>query len=384
MGDDSGVFDSHDIYLIVMIINEAKIYDREYVEKILGIRIPLQESIFGYSSEFRARIIKEHLLYEGFIDTLKQAAGLVVNTATQAAGAAGQAVTNAVQSGVQRVQQFTDNVKNLAKALYGVMTDGGLLAGYLSILKKRLFEMTKPFRNLFTRLEKFFEAAPKLLSKFPKVKETIDSIKPTYEKVKKIVWESLLNPINKLAGWAGALAGSTIYVLIQWMRSKIGDEIASNELLGNIDKVLKFVDDPKESVKEELVGKIVEELKTRLMDLGKKVFTDAMNTVVGSAVKGAFTAFAPWISAVAKIVGGVDWVAKALAPITSTYAQRVTAGQQPAPQPGKIDLRRTIAASGQASTAFRQPTQPAPAPTPQPAPVREHMDIATLLAYLND
>lgn len=370
-----------------MIINEAKIYDREYIEKILGIRIPLQESIFGYSSEFRARIIKEHLLYEGFVDTLKQAAGLVVNTANQAVGAAGQAVTNAVQSGVQRVQQFTDNVKNLAKALYGVMTDGGLLAGYLNILKNSLIDMTKPLRNLFTRLEDFFEALPKLLDAFPKVKETIDSIKPTYEKVKKIVWESLLNPINSLAGWAGALAGSTIYVLIQWMRSKIGDDIASNELLGNIDKVLKFIKNPKETVKEELVGKVVEELKTRLMDLGKKVLTDAMNTVVGSAVKGVFTAFAPWISAVAKIVGGVDWVAKALEPITASYAKKVQAGETQAA--GRITLERNpIQRSGQASTAVRQPTQPAPAPTPQPqpqpAPVREHMDIATLLAYLND
>lgn len=151
-----------------------KIYDREYVQGILGIRIPLNESIYGYSKEFHARILREHLLYEGFIDTLKQAAGLVVNTATQAAGAAGQAVTNAVQSGVQRVQQFTDNVKNLAKALYGVMTDGGLLGGYLSILKKSLFNMTKPLRNLFTRLENFFEALTKLLAKFPRVTENCE------------------------------------------------------------------------------------------------------------------------------------------------------------------------------------------------------------------
>jgi hypothetical protein len=367
-----------------MIINEAKIYDREYVEKVLGIRIPLQESIFGYSSEFRARIIKEHLLYEGFIDTLKQAAGLVVNTANQAVGAAGQAVSNAVQSGVQRVQQFADNVKNLAKALYGVMTDGGLLEGYLSILKQRLFEMTKPLRNLFTRLEKFFEALPKLLSKFPKVKETIDSIKPTYEKAKKIVWESLLNPINSLAGWTGALAGSTIYVLIQWIRSKIGDVLADNELIQNIDKVLKFINNPKEAVKEDVINFVIEKLSKILTPLVTKALKEISPTLVGSVIKGAFTAFAPWIEKVAEIVGNVDWVARALAPITSTYAQRVTAGQQPAPQPGKIDLRRTIAASGQASNAFGQPTQPAAAPTPQPAPIREHMDIASLLAYLID
>lgn len=368
-----------------MIINEAKIYDREYVEKVLGIKIPLQETIFGYSSEFHARVLKEHMLYEGFIDTLKQAAGLVVNTATRAAGAAGQAVSNAVQSGVQRVQQFTDNVKNLAKALYGVMTDGGLLAGYLNILKNSLIDMTKPLRNLFTRLEDFFEALPKLLDAFPKVKETIDSIKPTYENVKKIVWESLLNPINSLAGWTGALAGSTIYVLIQWIRSKIGDEIASNELLGNIDKVLKFIKNPKETVKEELVGKVVEELKTRLMDLGKKVFMPAMTKLMGPVIKGAFTAFSPWISAVAQIVGTVDWVAKALEPITASFAKKVRAGETQAA--GRITLERNpIQRSGQASTAFGQPTQPAPAPTPQPqpAPVREHMDIATLLAYLID
>lgn len=73
--------------------------------------------------------------------------------------------------------------------------------------------------------------------------------------MKKIVWESLLNPIDKLSGWAGALTGSTIYVLIQWMRSKIGDVIASDQLLTDIDKVLKFVDNPKEVIKEELVQK---------------------------------------------------------------------------------------------------------------------------------
>jgi hypothetical protein len=370
----------NDKYLSVMIINEAKLYDTEYVENVLGIRIPLQESVFGYSSEFRARILKEHLLYEGFIDTLKQAAGLVVNTANQAVGAAGQAVTNAVQSGVQKVQQFTDKVKNLAKALYGVMTDGGLLAGYLSILKKRLTEVTKPLRTLFTSLDKFFndETLAKLLAKFPKFKAAIDTIKPIYEKAKSIVWGKLLNPIDKLTGWAGALAGSTIYVCIQWMRSKVGEELEKNELIQNINKVLTFLANPKEAVKDDIVGSVVDNIKTILEDIGKKVLTEALNTVVGSAVKGAYNAFAPWISAIGNVVGGVDWVATALAPITNTYAERVTAGQQAAPQPGTVDLRRTIAASGQASTVFGNK------PAPQPAPVREHIDVATLLAYLND
>jgi len=363
-----------------MIINEAKLYDTEYVENVLGIRIPLQESVFGYSSEFRARILKEHLLYEGFIDTLKQAAGLVVNTANQAVGAAGQAVTNAVQSGVQKVEQFTANVKNLAKALYGVMTDGGLLAGYLSILKKRLTEVTKPLRTLFMSLDKFFnaETLAKLLAKFPKFKAAIDTIKPIYEKAKSIVWGKLLNPIDKLTGWAGALAGSTIYVCIQWMRSKVGEELEKNETIQDINKVLTFLANPKEAVKDEIVGSVVDNIKTILEDIGKKALTDALNTVVGTAINGAYTAFAPWISAIGKVVGGVDWVATALAPITNTYTQRVTAGQQAAPQPGTVDLRRTIAASGQASTVFGNK------PAPQPAPVREHMDIATLLAYLND
>ena len=90
-----------------------------------------------------------------------------------------------------------------------------------------------------------------------------------------------------------------------------------------------------------------------------------MSTTIETALNGTYTAFAPWIKAIGAIVGGVDWVATALAPITNTYAERVNAGQQPAPQPGKVDLRRTIAASGQRSQALR-----------------EHSDIGTLLAYL--
>lgn len=340
-----------------MIINEAKIYDREYVEKVLGIKIPLQETIFGYSSEFHARVLKEHMLYEGFIDTLKQAAGLVVNAAGQAAGAAGQAVTNAVQAGVQKVQEFTDKVKNLAKALYGVMTDSGLLGGYLGILKKKLFEMTKPLRSLFTSMDKLFSA--ETIAKYPKLKAAYDKIKPTFEKVKTFVFNNLLNPVNKLSGWGGALAGSTIYVFLQWMRNQVGDMASFSNIAKEIETFISG--NMKEALKDTVISKIEEILK----NIGTKVVTEALNTVVGTAIKGTYTAFAPWISAVGAIVGSVDWVATALAPITNTYAERVNAGQQPAPQPGKVDLRRTIAASGQKAQALR-----------------EHSDIGTLLAYL--
>lgn len=344
-------------YLRDMIINEAKIYDREYVEKVLGIKIPLQETIFGYSSEFHARVLKEHMLYEGFIDTLKQAAGLVVNAAGQAAGAAGQTVTNAVQAGVQKVQEFTDKVKNLAKALYGVMTDSGLLGGYLGILKKNLFQMTKPLRSLFTSLDKLF--SEEILTKFPNIKAAFDKIKPMYEKTKKIVWASLLNPVNKLSGWGGALAGSTIYVFLQWMRNKVGDMASFSNIAKEIETFISG------NMKEALKDTVISDIEEILKNIGTKVVTKALNTVVGTALKGTYTTFAPWISAVGGIVGSVDWVATALAPITNTYAERVNAGQQPAPQPGKVDLRRTIAASGQKAQALR-----------------EHSDIGTLLAYL--
>ena len=323
-----------------------KIYDREYVQGVLGIRIPLNESIFGYSEEFRIRVIKEHLLYEGFIDTLRQAAGVATTY-----------VAGKVQQGKEAVQNFTDNVKNLASALNGIMTDQGLLNGYLKLLKERSNELLNPVQRLFAFFEYDFSASPQIKAILDKVKDSVGKAKDLFQKY-------IIQPLNGLSGWAGALTGSTIYVLLQYIKGQLGDLF--DIIPANAKDVLK-------DFGEERVKKLVDKTKAIVVEKVSNYFTK----LFGQAAVASFTG---WIQTIAAVVGSVDWVAEALKPITASYTNAVRDGERKAA--GQIYLSRNpIQRSGQAPTATGQP-QAAPQPQPTPAPIREHMDVDSLLKYL--
>jgi len=64
-------------YLDKLTILDEKLNDQVYITKVLGIQIPLNES-YPYSTELKEKIIKEHMLFEGFWgdlgDKIKQGA----------------------------------------------------------------------------------------------------------------------------------------------------------------------------------------------------------------------------------------------------------------------------------------------------------------------
>ena len=350
--------------------NINRIYDYDYVQNILGIRIPLNESLIGYSLEFERKLIREHILYESFIDSLKQAAGIVGASIQQAAQAGVEKSKQLVQAAVEQAKNVGENVKNLAAALTGIFTDSGLLEGFLAVLRKKVNTTLEPIEKLLTNIRKIFDKK-ELLTKYPAIKTILDKFKSTFDAANNFFLNFVKTPLASLTGWAGALTGASIFVIVYWVLSKTKNSIlqeASNA-------IEKFIGNPAENLQTKLVETLQEIFSGTIKYLANKAF----DNVIGSSLKAGFTAFAPWLSAIGNVVGGVSFVVSTLSPITDEYANRVKSGKLPG-----IVLARQIKATGQSATAFGQ-AAPAPAPAPAPAlprPIAEHADLRTLLEYL--
>lgn len=362
------------------IMNEEKIYDRIYVEKVLGIKIPLQESVFGYSSEFRSRVLKEHILYENFITSL----------ATY--------VSQKVQAGVQNVKNTVDNVKNLAISFQAIMTDSGKLTAYIGILKNKLGKLVMPFRDLLNKIEEFLKednAVVKfIINKFPTLKNQIEEYRKTYTSIKDWIKTNILDPITNLAGWGGALLGSTIYVIMTHLNQKYNISDMIKNMLKNW---ISGTD-----IGQQVIEKFMTILKTFITSFWDKIKNTSIGGIIATLLKTGFKAYLPWLQALAGIVGTTAQVADILSKITSSFINRSSeqyvqqyaqAAQQAAAQAaaasaaGRVSLARgykqaPIQQSGYASQ-FMTNAPGAPA-TPAPTPIREHSNIGLLLQYLNE
>ena len=82
--------------------------NQEYITKVLGIKIPLNES-YPYSSDLTEQILQEQLLLEGFFDD-------AVTAVKQAAQGLGDKARQAIQDGTAWVKKFGQNVGQLMHA----------------------------------------------------------------------------------------------------------------------------------------------------------------------------------------------------------------------------------------------------------------------------
>ena len=325
-------------YLRDMIINEAKIYDREYVEKVLGINIPLQETIFGYSSEFRARVIKEHMLYEGFVDTLRNVIGQAGSAIATGVGAVASKATGTVT-------EYAENVKTLARAMYDIIINPSKISQFIQIIKQKIEAFVRYINVAIATIDKFF--SEKLLSISPELKKIYDNIKASYQEAKKYFVTYIVEPAKNLAGWVGVLTGCTIYVVVTWLYKSIADHVPIGDIIKSL---AKFTDELNKTNFAKAV--VVSLLKTNVMKtvedfiktLYEKIAKKILHKTVGLAINGT-TAFAPWFSGLVAIVGTTNDVAEALNPITSRYiSQRQKENETPPPQTiqENIDIRTLL------------------------------------------
>jgi hypothetical protein len=260
--------------------------NREYVKYVLGIDVPLNESI-PITPELSRRIIQEQLLFEGFFSTVMQ-------KVSQGAAAVGSMVASAVDNVKSWVKEFGNNVGKLFHSLYMIMKDPSQIQRYIDILRTQMRKRKLVVIEQFTQkaMEIFqgtvFERTAKGL------KDMTDSVLERYDGMKD--------------SWKKALIGSTLSVFLDYFLSKFKDVInAVRNAKGTISSSVLS------SIGEMLQGEFLSSFKSSFGD----VFSQASQYMVG---------IAEWAEWIGKIVGGIDYVAKSLYGTTNKFATNIQSG----------------------------------------------------------
>ena len=283
-----------------------RIYEREYVRKVLDIDLPLNES-YPYSPAIQERILEEQLQLEGFFSDFKKLGG---------------------------------DTKNSALALRYIMEEPERIASYLDIL---MTEIKESYEGIKQFLKEVIEELKVIVKKY---------ISPKIEKV--LQWSSdLLSKIEKLmsaaasaSGWKGVMIASGAVVGIGYLWSKfkgsskvivrglgkvrglIGSNIeeayniSSVSLLDLYDHEQQLVvisEDISSQLKakiDEVIAPLIEKIKT----IGPKVVTGlAVNALAGALTGGVGTAF----NALRKVFGGSKVVFKFLGAPLEKFVNKI-------------------------------------------------------------
>ena len=147
---------------------------REYIVEVLGIDIPLNESL-SLNRELQRKILNEHLLYESFLTSLKDYAKDKVN----------------------KVVDTIKDWKDAAAALFKVISDPQDLGNFVN-------SFWKSFKS--STLTKFYGFLDKI--KLGNLKKTI---------------QNLIDSITNLSGWKKFLAATAIGSIIYYIVVKLKD-----------------------------------------------------------------------------------------------------------------------------------------------------------------
>jgi hypothetical protein len=239
MNDTSAIMDNWRSY--VDQVKSEEIFERhEYVTGILGIQLPLDESgQVQLNEELKEQILREHMLYEGFIDSL-------VSGAKEASG----------------------NIKNLLVSLSKILQDPKALETFLFLIKSKIINrIARKFRIFFNKLKKitgeFGEFVGKVLDMFNEVLNKFESLS---------------------SGWIKAIAASTLGLLLTYAYEKVEGMIEDVKNLP-LDSIS---DNVKEQVTDWLQKTFVGMFGQNLLDKISNHITDIKSYLgwIGPAVGG--------------------------------------------------------------------------------------------------
>lgn len=283
-----------------------RIYEREYVRKVLDIDLPLNES-YPYSPAIQERILEEQLQLEGFFSDFKKLGG---------------------------------DTKNSALALRYIMEEPERIASYLDIL---MTEIKESYEGIKQFLKEVVEELKVIVKKY---------ISPKIEKV--LQWSSdLLSKIEKLmsaaasaSGWKGVMIASGAVVGIGYLWSKfkrsskvivqglgkvrglIGSNIEEAYSISSVSLLDLYDCEPhlvviNEGISSQLKAKIDEviaPLIEKIKTIGPKVVTGlAVNALAGALTGGVGTAF----NALRKVFGGSKVVFKFLGAPLEKFVNKI-------------------------------------------------------------
>jgi len=271
------------------------IRDRSYITEVLGIKVPLYESYEYYTPELQSRIIREHLLLEGFFDGLKR---------------------------------LKDDALLFGKSLKQIITKPDLIGSFVAALNKMVLnKMIRPIGSFLKMVkEKLTELGA---DKFPTFIKFADGLLTSLNKI--------LEKVNGLDGWkkavgAMSLALSMKYIwneigeLIEEGQKKIGEVVPAFDIIkaaaeGAAEAAGDKLEKAKEAVKgllswlkEQIVEKAGEFIKEKLKGLA--------TSVLGSAISGGVKKVWDTLTA---LYGGAKFVMDTLNPAFKRFTHKVTA-----------------------------------------------------------
>tara|TARA_R110000868_G_scaffold70676_2_gene207533 strand:+ start:440 stop:1294 length:855 start_codon:yes stop_codon:yes gene_type:complete len=253
--------------------------NREYVKYVLGIDVPLNESM-SISPEISRRILQEQLLLEGFFDK-------AVQKVKQGAAALGSKAVSAMEDVKSWAKAFGDKVGKLFHALWKMMKNPAEIQTYIAVLNKRMnLRKIKTVEQFSTNAVAMFQGT---------------SFEAAAETLKKLI-DSVLEQYNKMeVSWKKALLGSTMSVFLDYLLSKFKNVIEQITNAGST---------ATDAVKEELGGMLKGEVLSYFKESFGGLFAKASQYMTGIGV---------WIEWIGKIVGGIDYVASSLFGSTNKF-----------------------------------------------------------------
>jgi hypothetical protein len=257
--------------------------NKDYIQYVLGIEIPLNESK-SFSKEFSQTILKEQLLLEGFFDD-------AVSKVKLGAANLGMKTKQAVNKATAWVNALGKEVGELFHSLWIIFTNPDKVKEYIEILNDRI-----SIRKIPT-LVSLKDNLTQLLAgtKFESVAKNFEDIV-----------ENILNTYNNMAvSWKKALVGSSISVVLDFVFSKFKSFI--NQVI-NIGQTIK------DEIKDEIKNQIGELLKSEIVEYFKENFES-----VYEKAAMYMTGIGAWIDWIKGIVGSVKFVAASLSGTTKRF-----------------------------------------------------------------
>ena len=234
------------------ILNEWKVHSdnhelfeqHDYIQHILGIQPLLNESggVY-YDSDLKRRILEEQLLFEGFFSDL-----------------------------VDSAKQFGEDASNLFKMLKELISDPSRIGMWMKNVTKQVIR--EPISKIYELLKMMKESLSQYnMPTFAKWAEETEGF-----------IRNAVKSIQELGGWKGAMLWTSFGLALRWIWSKIGDTVdaALGGLKGIIEKLAgDTADDYIDEVKEWISEKVVEPIKSFVIDKIKSVMKEAGASLTG-------------------------------------------------------------------------------------------------------
>jgi len=258
--------------------------DYEYIESVLGIKIPLHEGKYVISESLRKTIIQEQLLLENWF------------------GKALNFVGDKVSGFKDEVFSKFGNMAKLFKTLWTVVTDPKQIDRFTkTIFQKNIKPIMKSIKGFADKLKAL---------KMPKFSQQIQKIGDS------------ISQLNSLDGWKKTVSLVGISLMWKYTEGAIGELIGKK--IDQANPLSKFI----ENIKPEVFKQIESFFVEKFPKMAAKLY--------GKAAMAASTGVVGWMAMAYKIFDAASWVADSLSSALASFKTRMDREKRAQGQSGVV------------------------------------------------